>query len=198
MKIRLYPAVYKTVILFLLVLFACELDVSGQSRSIITVSAAGVVRNNDDSSSRRRVIKAQNFKSLSTFDLEKTAFALLNQKRAENNLTALEWSDEVARIARIHSQNMAKHKFFSHRGVDGLMVDQRADLLGVGKWRAIGENIAFNQGFENPVEFAVERWMMSPTHRENILNTRWQESAVGIAVANDGAIYFTQVFLVRK
>lgn len=134
----------------------------------------------------------------STFDLEKQAFNLLNSRRLEIGLVALEWNDDVARIARMHSENMAKYKFFSHTGLDGSMVNDRADLCGVSSWKAIGENIAYNRGYEKPVEFAVERWMLSSAHRENILNKRWTDSAVGVAMANDGAFYFTQVFLVRK
>ena len=113
-------------------------------------------------------------------------------------LPALEWNEDIARIARMHSENMAKYKFFSHTGLDGTMVNDRADLCGVSKWKAIGENIAYNRGYEKPAEFAVERWMQSNAHRENILNNRWKESAVGVAVSNDGAVYFTQVFLIRK
>lgn len=194
MKIIDNPTVYKTVTAFLFILFVCAFDISAQPK----ISQGVFVKNDGDLLSRQRIINTRSGNSLNTSDLEKSAFELLNAQRAKNNLGSLRWSDEVAKIARIHSENMARHKFFNHRGIDGLMVDQRADLFGIRKWRAIGENIAFNQGYENPVEFAVERWMLSPTHRENILNSRWQESAVGVAIANDGAIFFTQVFLLRK
>lgn len=132
------------------------------------------------------------------FELEKKAFALLNAKRLEMGLSALNWSDDVAKIARVHSQNMASYKFFSHTGLDGYMVSDRADKLGIRKWSAIGENIAYNRGYQNPVEFAVERWMLSNSHRENLLSNRWKESGVGVAITADGTYYFTQVFLVRK
>ncbi len=74
--------------------------------------------------------------------LERNVFELLNGERRSQGLPALEWSDEVAAVARLHSQNMAEEKFFSHRGSDGSMVDDRADRLGLGAWRTIGENIA--------------------------------------------------------
>ena len=93
---------------------------------------------------------------------------------------------------------MANFHFFSHVGQDGLMVNDRADLFGISRWRLIGENIAFNKGYDNPAEFAVERWMNSPSHRENVLNPRWRESAVGVALSSDGAYYFTEVFLLRR
>lgn len=129
---------------------------------------------------------------------ERIAFELLNQKRAENGLKALVWSDEVAAVARQHSRDMAEFKYFSHRGLDGSMVSDRADRLGLKKWSSIGENIAFNRGYKDPIEKAVELWMGSSSHRHNLMSNDWKESAVGIAIAPDGSYYLTQVFITRK
>lgn len=137
-------------------------------------------------------------KASNAYDLEHRAFELINERRAECNLAPLKWSDDVARIARLHSENMANYNFFSHAGIDGLLVNDRADILGISRWQAIGENIAYNQGFDNPVEFAVERWMQSPKHRDNLLSSRWKESGIGVAVTENGTYYFTEVFMVRK
>ena len=132
------------------------------------------------------------------YGLERKVFDLINQQRVKLGLAALEWNADIAEVAREHSENMANFRFFSHRDLDGLMVNDRADALGIKKWRAIGENIAYNRGYENPAASAVERWMQSPSHRENLLNNRWQESGIGIAVTEDGTYYFTEVFLFRK
>jgi len=132
------------------------------------------------------------------FDLERQAFQLINEKRREQGLKLLEWNESIAKIARLHSENMANYKFFSHTGLDGSIVSDRADKSGLGKWRAIGENIAYNRGYQQPIEFSVERWMQSPSHKRNLLDEQWRESAVGIAVTPDGTYYFTQVFLLRK
>lgn len=137
-------------------------------------------------------------KAVNAYDLERRAFGLINERREKSGLSPLKWSDDVARIARLHSQNMANYNFFSHAGIDGLLVSDRADVLGINKWQAIGENIAYNQGFDNPVEFAVERWMQSPKHRDNLLSSRWKESGIGVAVTKNGTYYFTEVFLDRK
>lgn len=173
--------------------------------TVFSLSVSAQYSGTDSSESRPRYVEAEkkaiivsSNSAFSTLDLERQAFNLLNSKRAAKSLPPLEWNDDVARIARMHSENMAKYKFFSHTGIDGLMVNDRADLCGLSRWKAIGENIAYNRGYEKPVEFAVERWMQSTSHRENILNNRWKESAVGVAVANDGSFYFTQVFLVRR
>ena len=137
-------------------------------------------------------------KAITNFSFERAVFELINKKRAEAGLTLLIWNDDVAKIARTHSEEMANNKFFDHKGLDGSMVNNRADTVGLSKWRSIGENIAYNRGFANPLEFAVESWMKSPAHRDNILNNRWQESGIGIAIMADGTYYFTQVFLLRK
>lgn len=137
-------------------------------------------------------------RTASALDLEREAFALLNEKRRETGLAPLVWNDDVAEIARIHSQNMANENFFSHKGTDGTLVNDRADRQGLSNWRAIGENIAYTRGFNNPVETAVNNWMLSVKHKENLLSKEWKESAVGIAVKADGTVYFTQVFLLRK
>ena len=172
-------------------------------------SVAAYVTDKEEEASgltRKRTVPAENVRIIysvkpsanEVLDFEKQVFSLINQKRAEQGLPALVWSNEVAKIARLHSENMVKFNFFSHRGVDGKAVDGRADSLGITRWTLIGENIAYNRGYQNPVEMAVEKWMLSATHRQNLLNDRWKETAIGIAVAADGTYFFTQVFLKRK
>lgn len=127
-------------------------------------------------------------------ELEKSAFDLINRQREANGLKSLIWSEEAAKTARMHSQSMANNNFFSHKGLDGRTVDDRAVASGLKFWLSIGENIAFSRGYANPSESAVEMWMKSSGHRGNILNKGWKETGVGIAVAPDNAYYFTQVF----
>lgn len=156
-----------------------------------------------DDSNRLRIITSSEEEKKTVFkfsadqiiDFEKEVFQLINKKRNEINLPELEWSEEAAKVARLHSENMAKFGFFSHVGLDGKMVDDRADSLGVKKWRAIGENIAYNRGYANPMEIAVEKWLLSTSHRQNLLNSRWKQTGIGIAVSENGTFYFTQVFL---
>ena len=127
--------------------------------------------------------------------MERDAFNLINATRAEAGLSSLKWSDKVAEVARVHSNNMASLNFFSHKGLDGTMVDDRAAQLKMGDWNAIGENIAFLKGFPNPVEIAVEKWLKSSSHKQNLLDPSWTETAIGLAVSPDGKYYFTQVFI---
>ena len=106
--------------------------------------------------SRPRVadVKASAVKSsviTNTASFEQKAFDILNQKRLELGLRPLTWNDQLASVARVHSQNMAEFEFFDHRGLDGKMVSDRADSAGLESWTSIGENIAFNRGYSDPV-----------------------------------------------
>jgi uncharacterized protein YkwD len=92
---------------------------------------------------------------------------------------------------------MSRQGFINHVDRDGLDLQGRATLLNVRGWRALAENIAYNQGYDDPESFAVERWMKSDKHRANILNGEFTHAGLGVARGADGRIYFTQVFMER-
>ncbi len=131
------------------------------------------------------------------YSLERRLFDLLNNARRSSGLEVLEWDENVAELARAHSREMAEYRFFNHRGLDGQTVDGRAGDFGMGDWRGIGENIASIKGHDDPCAVTVSNWLKSTAHRQNILSGRWNQSAVGVAVAKDGTYYFTQVFMLR-
>jgi uncharacterized protein YkwD len=130
-------------------------------------------------------------------DDERRTFELINAERRRRGLGALVFDPSLTRVARYHSQNMARQGFFNHVDRDGLDLSGRAQVLGVRGWKALGENIAYNQGYRDPSAFAVERWMTSSKHRENILNGEFTHAGLGVARASDGRIFFTQVFMRR-
>jgi uncharacterized protein YkwD len=130
-------------------------------------------------------------------DIERRAFESTNRARVQNGLAPLRWDADLCRMARVHSQNMVRLGFFAHETPDGLHLKDRAHAAGIPHFRVLGENIAYNQGFADPGAFAVERWLISPGHRANILNSEFEESAIGSYVAPDGTVYLTQEFIKR-
>ncbi len=139
---------------------------------------------------------AARFAHLQPTDLEVKAFDLINEQRRLQNLHELEWDLGMLSIAREHSANMAKYKFFSHAGIDGKTTDDRAEAAGIKDWNRIGENIAFNDGIkaEDKADFAVKCWLRSAKHKENLLGDKWTRSGIGVAVTPEGKFYITQVF----
>jgi uncharacterized protein YkwD len=129
--------------------------------------------------------------------VERRAFEQTNVARAKNGLPRLVWDPELCGMARKHSEQMATLGYFSHENPDGLQLKERARANGILHFRVIGENIAYNKGYDDPGGFAVERWLTSSGHRANMLYPGFQASAIGSYVAADGSTYLTQVFIAR-
>ncbi|HYJ46121.1 MAG TPA: CAP domain-containing protein [Pyrinomonadaceae bacterium] len=127
--------------------------------------------------------------------LERRAFDLINSERAKYGLPPLAWDGDLCRMARLHSEKMARLNFFDHEGPDGDLPNRARDN-GI-RWRSLAENIALNQGYDDPVSLAVDQWMRSSGHRDNILRRIFTHTAVGIARSKDGRVYLTQVFITR-
>lgn len=128
--------------------------------------------------------------------IERRAFEKTNQARVTNGLPPLIWDGQLWRLARAHSEQMAMQKFFAHETPTGLQLRDRARASQI-RFRVIGENIAYNKGYDDPGGFAVERWMISSGHRANILYAGFQSAAIGSYVAADGSTYLTQLFISR-
>ena len=129
--------------------------------------------------------------------IERRAFEQTNLVRTQNGLPALRWDADVCRMARDHSESMSRDGFFSHTTPDGKRLRDRARLVGILTFSVVAENIAYNQGYEDPGAFAVERWMLSPKHRANILSPEFRAMAIGSYVAPDGSVFLTQTFITR-
>jgi len=129
--------------------------------------------------------------------IERRAFEVTNQARAQSGLAPLAWAPDLCRMARAHSEKMGRLGFFSHETPEGMRLRDRARAAGILHFKLLGENIAYNRNYEDPGAFAVGGWMISPGHRANILSGEFEASAIGVFVAADGAVYLTQAFIAR-
>ena len=129
--------------------------------------------------------------------IERRAFEKTNLARVQNGLSPLVWDADLYRMARIHSEKMARDGYFSHITPEGMRLRDRARAAGILHFSVLGENIAYNQGYEDPGAFAVDKWMSSPGHRANILSPEFRASAIGTFVSADGSVFLTQVFITR-
>ncbi|MEW6441225.1 MAG: CAP domain-containing protein [bacterium] len=125
--------------------------------------------------------------------MEREMFELLNDARADNGLQPLLADPGLTEAARQNSQDMADRNFFSHVNPDGESVMDRVSAAGVEDYGALGENIAMNQGHDDPVRTAHEALLASADHRANILSDAYTHLGIGIAADGD-TYYFTQVF----
>jgi len=130
-------------------------------------------------------------------DIERRAFDQTNLVRVKNGLPPFVWDGDICRMARIHSESMSRHGYFSHVTPEGMRLRDRARAIGILRYEVLGENIAYNQGYDDPGAFAVDRWMASDKHRANILSPEFRAMAIGSFIAPDGSVYLTQTFITR-
>jgi uncharacterized protein YkwD len=94
------------------------------------------------------------------------------------------WNDTLALVARKHSEDMATNDKLSHIGSDGSMLDDRLARYGY-VWSDYAENVL--KGVETE-EAAIQLWLESPAHCENIMRPGVKQMGVGISGA-----YWTMV-----
>ena len=99
----------------------------------------------------------------------------------------------LSAAAAAHSQDMAAHGEFEHRGHDGSTPSTRLARAGFGPVLVAGENIA--AGPMTPATVA-QGWLASPPHCENIMDPRFTLTGIAFAVstASDELVYWTQDF----
>lgn len=137
------------------------------------------------------VTVAQNSGSFSA--LEQSTHAQINQYRKSRNLPPLTLNAQISQQARLHSQAMASGKVpFSHDGFQQRVQVIRKSI----SYRGAAENVAYNQGFNDPDKQAVEGWLKSPGHYKNIVG-QYDLTGIGVAKNAKGEYYFTQIFIKR-
>jgi uncharacterized protein YkwD len=126
--------------------------------------------------------------------LEQQCLDEVNRVRRARRLVRLDFYDDLLPVAREYSRRMAEERFFSHTDPDGRTVRERVDEADI-RWRMVGENLAYSNGYINPVAASLHSWMESPGHRRNILDPDFRLTAIGAWIDSDGTVYFTEIFL---
>jgi uncharacterized protein YkwD len=127
-------------------------------------------------------------------DLERDCLGEVNNLRVARGLSPMEPDQDLLVVARGYSRQMAEEGFFSHIDPQGRDVRQRLERARI-SWLIVGENLSYSNGYINPVATAMRGWMNSPGHRRNIMDGRYNDSAIGAWIAPDGTVYFTEIFL---
>ena len=124
--------------------------------------------------------------------IERNLFELVNQERKKTRLPLLTLSLELSRLARRHSQDMARHSRLSHLSSSGKSYTER-----LVDWEFyfsdVGENIAFSETFL--AEYIHQSLMESPEHKKNILNSNFELVGIGVINKENQGYYITQDFM---
>ena len=113
----------------------------------------------------------------------------VNVQRANAGLPPLLVHPLLNQAAQAHVDDMIANGFYGHMGSDGSYAGQRVQRTGyTGGWAS--ENWVAT----HTPEQAINWWMNDWIHRENILNSRWQEIGIGVTDDSAGSMIFVTVF----
>ncbi|MBB4823231.1 uncharacterized protein YkwD [Sporosarcina luteola] len=115
---------------------------------------------------------------------------LVNKERTAQKRTALKSDAALNKIAQTKAEDMAKNQYFAHLSPTYGSVGKMLDTFKY-SWTAYGENIA--KGYTSP-ESAVEGWMDSKNHRDNLLQSKFKNIGAGYATDADGTTYWVHIF----
>jgi uncharacterized protein YkwD len=121
---------------------------------------------------------------------DKTAalLAMLNQARGSEQSPPLERDPTLDGVAERHAQAMRKLKRIAHDAGDG-DPKSRVEVTAL-SILATGENVAHALD----VARAHRALWASPSHRENLLQPRFDKVGIGVALDPDGSIWVCEVF----
>lgn len=121
---------------------------------------------------------------------EKLLIDLINQERAKANLAPLQADTELMKVARIKCKDMADNNYFSHYSPTYGSPFDMMRQFGI-TFKSAAENIAGN----STVQGAVTAWMKSEGHRQNIMNSSYTHTGVGIVESKKYGYLFVQMFI---
>ncbi len=116
-------------------------------------------------------------------------FDITNIMRKRYGISELDWDEEVARVAYLHSKDMFETNTISHTSEQFGDLSDRLKTANV-LYQLAGENIAANY-IDAPA--VMEGWLNSKPHRESLLNDKFTH--IGIGVYHK---HFTQNFIEQK
>lgn len=107
---------------------------------------------------------------------EKYVLKLINDYREKNGLSKLTMGNKLLKMARIKADDMTSNNYFSHSSPTYGSPFDMMKSYGL-SYKVAGENIAGNPSLEG----AVNSWINSSTHRENLLSKSYNYVGIGIS-----------------
>ena len=128
-------------------------------------------------------------------DYARRIFQKINDLRVVRGAPALVWSDALAACAEEQSLRKVELRFPGHVDPERGDVATRLRAAGI-RWARCGENLFMEKGWDDPANLAVVFWWYSTSgHQENLLDSRYTQSAIGVVRAEDETFFVTQIFI---
>lgn len=121
---------------------------------------------------------------------EQETLDLVNEYRKQNGLEALKPLDRLQQTAKLKATDLVENEYFSHHSKQ---LGTPFEMLKANQvdYDIAGENLAGNMAPKK----AVESWMNSKTHRENILEEKFNYTGVCVVESPIYGKVFVQLFI---
>ena len=126
--------------------------------------------------------------------LEAHFYQQVNAVRRERHLLELQRLPEIDRVARAHSQDMARRRYLSHVTPEGRNPVDRLRSGGVSGFTLAAENAGLTSRGD-PNREILQGWLHSEDHRRNLYAPPFNATGIGVAQAADGTFYYTQLYV---
>jgi len=123
---------------------------------------------------------------------EQTLLNLVNKARTDAGAAPLSFDMNLVKTARLKAKDMVDNNYFSHQSPTYGSPFDMMKQFGI-DFKSAGENIAGN----STVQGAFNAWMNSPGHRQNILNTSFNYTGIGIVSSPTYGLVLVQQFIGR-
>ncbi len=98
-----------------------------------------------------------------------------NRARTDDGERPLRWNERLYAAAETRAADMFSRQYFDHVAPDGQT--PWAVVSREYAYTEAGENLAID--FKNPAD-AVPAWLKSPSHRANLLDSRFEDTAIAV------------------
>lgn len=123
-------------------------------------------------------------------DDEQEVLKLINEYRNKNGLESLKPISSLQYSSKMKAEDLEEYGYFSHTSPNLGTPFQMLERNGV-KYKIAGENLA---GITTS-ERAVEEWINSKTHRENILEPKFKYTGISVIESETYGKIFVQLFI---
>lgn len=112
---------------------------------------------------------------------------LTNEKRQKEGLLPLEENSVLSQAALAKGTDMINKSYWAHVSPDGIEPWTFFTNFGY-KFKYAGENLA--RDFSTP-QTAVDAWVVSPSHRENLLSEKYKDIGIAVVEGNINGVETT-------
>lgn len=148
---------------------------------IETISFASYVEARSGEEERKNKIEIMINEEASLKEEEVEALNLINEYRKQNGLDELKPISRLQDMAKLKAEDIVTNEYFSHTSENLGTPFEMLKNNGI-EYKVAGENLA---GSTTP-EKAVDAWIKSPAHKENILDSEFEYTGIYVT---DSPVY---------